>query len=58
MPKPHNLKNNIKHRSIREDQHNPTMPTTNATLWARGLTTKQVADLFRILRPLDANSRP
>ena len=49
MPKPQTLKGNVKHNAIGEDRHAPTMPATNAALWARGLTTTRVADLFRTL---------
>lgn len=44
MTKPYN-----KHDARAEDRHNPTMPNTAAGLWARGLTTTRVADLFRTL---------
>lgn len=49
MPKPSNLKGQIKHAAIAENRHNPTMPANAAELWARGLTTTRVADLFRTL---------
>lgn len=32
-----------------ERRHNPVMPANAAGLWARGLTTTRVADLFRTL---------
>jgi hypothetical protein len=47
MPKPMMLKGAVKHGAINEDRHNPTMPAVSAELWARGLTTTRVADLFR-----------
>lgn len=49
MPKFGQLKGNVKQRAIAEDRHAPTMPNTNAAVWARGLTTTRVADLFKTL---------
>jgi hypothetical protein len=49
MHKPAGLKGQTKHDAIAEDRHNPTMPPNDPLLWARGLTTTRVADLFRTL---------
>lgn len=49
MSKINSLKGQTKHDAIAEDRHNPTMPANAAGLWARGLTTTRVADLFRTL---------
>jgi hypothetical protein len=52
MSKPLILKGSIKHKAIKEDRHLPTMPSTDAALWARSLTTTRVADLFLTLKGL------
>lgn len=49
MSKIPGLKGQTKHDAIAENRHHPTMPANAAGLWARGLTTTRVADLFRTL---------
>ncbi|AFQ51766.1 hypothetical protein [Burkholderia cepacia] len=49
MTKPDALKGEIKERAQEADRHNLARPAVNGALWARGLTTQRVADLFRTL---------
>jgi hypothetical protein len=47
MPKHVNLTGLTKHGARNEDRHLPTQPQDAPWIWARGLTTTRVADLFR-----------
>ncbi|VWD42857.1 peptide ABC transporter ATPase [Burkholderia lata] len=47
MTKPDSLKGDIKGQAQEADRHNLARPAANGALWARGLTTQRVADLFR-----------
>jgi hypothetical protein len=49
MTKPDSLRGDIKEQAQEADRHNLARPATNGALWARGLTTQRVADLFRTL---------
>ncbi|MDR8728529.1 hypothetical protein FEQ05_02866 [Burkholderia pseudomultivorans] len=49
MTKPDVLKGDIKSQAQEADRHNLARPAVNGALWARGLTTQRVADLFRTL---------
>ncbi|POM16652.1 hypothetical protein CSX04_04947 [Burkholderia cepacia] len=52
MTKPDSLKGDIKEQAQEADRHNLARPAVNGALWARGLTTQRVADLFRTQRGL------
>lgn len=49
MTKPDSLKGEVKAQAQQADRHNLARPNVNGALWARGLTTQRVADLFRTL---------
>lgn len=49
MSKHDALRGDIKEQAREADRHNLVRPDVNGALWARGLTTKRVADLFRTL---------
>lgn len=49
MSKDDALRGDIKWQARDADRHNLVRPNVNGALWARGLTTKRVADLFLTL---------
>ncbi|HDR9484524.1 MULTISPECIES: hypothetical protein [Burkholderia] len=52
MSKDDSLRGQIKEQAQAADRHNLARPAANGALWARGLTTQRVADLFRTLQGL------
>lgn len=56
MPKTQDLKAQ-KSAAKAADRHNITSPAADAAAWARALTTKRVADLFKTERGLDGHWR-